>query len=223
MIQSAVSRDAKSSERSAGLDGSMVFEHKRSACYVGGQRSTPQRERNMTEAEWLECTDPSPMLDFLQGTASDRKLRLFAVACCRRAPYLFRDEPSRNALDLIERFSDGRASASEFESLLNVNTAELGGERVSQVLIMKVPAWWKITMALQDVKTDEVAKLANELTWRGKRDESMIQSRFAHCIFGNPFRPVALDPCIRSPKIVELANDITNIGPLLACPFLPMP
>jgi hypothetical protein len=30
----------------------------------------------VTEKEWLECSDPKPMLDFLRGKASDRKLRL---------------------------------------------------------------------------------------------------------------------------------------------------
>ena len=38
----------------------------------------------MTEAEWLTSVEAQPMLESVLSTASDRKLRLFAVACCRR-------------------------------------------------------------------------------------------------------------------------------------------
>jgi hypothetical protein len=62
----------------------------------------------MTEAEWLACSDPNPMLEFLQGTgkASDRKLRLFAVACCRQAWHRIPKAVSRQAVDLAEAAAD---------------------------------------------------------------------------------------------------------------------
>jgi hypothetical protein len=54
----------------------------------------------VTEAEWLACTDPKPMLEFLRGKASNRKLRLFAVACSRRISRWVVDERSREALEI---------------------------------------------------------------------------------------------------------------------------
>ncbi len=61
----------------------------------------------MTEREWLACTDPTLMLEFLRDKASPRKLRLLACSFCRRLYSLLPDKNSRNALKVAERFADG--------------------------------------------------------------------------------------------------------------------
>lgn len=61
----------------------------------------------MNEREWAECLDSQLMLSFLRGKVSNRKLRLFAVACCRSISPLLVDERSRSAVEIAEQFADG--------------------------------------------------------------------------------------------------------------------
>jgi hypothetical protein len=58
----------------------------------------------VTEEQWRTCTDPAPMFEALRASAkaSDRKLRLFAVACCRRITHLLADAKSREAIEAGE-------------------------------------------------------------------------------------------------------------------------
>src|SRR5436305_14712282 len=60
----------------------------------------------MNEAEWQSCISPEPMLELLKGRVSDRKLQLFACACCRRIWHLL-DGWSQNAVTVSERHVDG--------------------------------------------------------------------------------------------------------------------
>ncbi len=70
----------------------------------------------MTETDWLICNNPTAMLDFLEGRSSNRKLRLFACACCRRIGPSLRDERSRKAVEIAERYADGEVSEGEREA-----------------------------------------------------------------------------------------------------------
>jgi hypothetical protein len=69
----------------------------------------------MTEADWLISTAPQAMLAFLRncGKASDRKLRLFLVACARTVWDRMTDPTMRRAVETAERFADGCASSDE--------------------------------------------------------------------------------------------------------------
>src|SRR5262249_34905941 len=78
----------------------------------------------MTEAEWLACADPEKMLEFLNGRASARKLRLVICACYHRSggdlqppPYRF-EELVRQAIEVAERFEDDHASVEQANAIL---------------------------------------------------------------------------------------------------------
>jgi hypothetical protein len=62
------------------------------------------------DLEWKDCDELWRMLRAIRGQVSDRKLRLFAVACCRRIGHLMKAERSQTAVAVAERYADGLAS-----------------------------------------------------------------------------------------------------------------
>jgi hypothetical protein len=78
----------------------------------------------MNEADWLNSTDPLPMLDFLRGTASDRKLRLFACGCCRTIWHLLSDDRGRLIVELAERYADRNAQDEELNDWLDMDSSD---------------------------------------------------------------------------------------------------
>lgn len=70
----------------------------------------------MTESEWLASDCDHLMYEFIRRPADRRKLRLFACACCRRIWDLLTDERSRAAVEVSERYADGRATKQELSA-----------------------------------------------------------------------------------------------------------
>jgi hypothetical protein len=75
----------------------------------------------MDEEQWLAEDYPEFMLWDLQESEMllERKARLFGVACCRRIWHLLTDDRSRKAIDVVERFTDGAATAEELREALD--------------------------------------------------------------------------------------------------------
>ncbi len=68
----------------------------------------------MTEAEWLACAEPSPLLASLfarargdKRAAGDERFRRFAVACCRRVAEVL-EFGDTYALDCLEIYATSR-------------------------------------------------------------------------------------------------------------------
>jgi hypothetical protein len=83
--------------------------------------------KTVTEAEWLDCTDPEKMLIFhkninifLCGKAGDRKFRLWAVACWRQVSHPLTDKQHREAVEIGEQFADGLVSDSTRQAFWEV-------------------------------------------------------------------------------------------------------
>jgi hypothetical protein len=141
----------------------------------------------MTEAEWLSCTDPGPMLEFLRGKASDRKLRLFASACCRLIPDLQWDEVWKNSYELAERYADGFVSGKRIRDARKAVGREVVARSGEQHLVhLQTVAGWLLAPAPGYV---QIAVVVPRLT-----GVPIPQAALLRDIFANPFRPVALDP-----------------------------
>jgi hypothetical protein len=135
----------------------------------------------MTEAEWLACDDARLTVEFIRDRLSDRKARLFAcVAAGMASPRSSRNRRKlRSAISTAAEFADGADVSTEMERLWGL---------------------WAVT--LPDARQSAV-ETSRESTISHRQAEMASALR---CIFGNPFRPVAVDPAWQTPTVLTLAS-----------------
>src|SRR5262245_25097238 len=83
----------------------------------------------MDATAWEKATSLWDMMAVIPGRVSDRKLRLFALACLRQHDERIRDHHCREALRLLERLAEEKVPRKELETL--IATVEQVSEQVN--------------------------------------------------------------------------------------------
>jgi hypothetical protein len=163
------------------------------------------------------------MLTYLHDRATEGKLRLFAVACCRRIWHLLPDQRSRGAVDVAERYADRRATDEELERASEAAYAvwEADMKRASKAgkwdsrsplpyycasaaaYTVAVPiGWWGSAPAF--VAPDEIIREGSP----NSETEGAAQCVLLRDIFGTLFHPISLDRAWLTSNAISLAQAI---------------
>jgi hypothetical protein len=151
------------------------------------------KEDAMTEAEWLESTNPDAMLRHIWNRTSARKLRLFACAWVRSRWDLFPDPRSRAAVITGERYADGFVAEDERQQVREA-AFRVGAEMRAAGEMLKA---YETLYAQKCVEEELWCVIAIDLYGpdTGQLNYPPECVYLLSEIFGNPFRPVDFDPC----------------------------
>ena len=185
----------------------------------------------MYEPDWLVCETPEPMLDFVGPGACDRKLRLFACGCVRRAWRLLADPRSRAAVEAAEAFADNEhldpaaaRRAAEEAVWASTGMARRSAARAAANTTGPEPRplhyspfrarqhQHDLIACVRDAALSAARALAlcrseaeRQEYWA---DERLEQANLLRCVLGNPYAPVVLAPgwlTWRDGLVVEMA------------------
>lgn len=150
--------------------------------------------------------------------ASERKLRLFACGCCRRIWHLIDVGPARDAIVVSEYFADECCS----EVVLKAANQKAAGQVVD---VPEYDAYWADPACMVSMEDAwESARCVEHVVMVKTRTEWKISRAFNSAlirdVFGNPFRPVTLDPSWRTSTVLALAQQMYDSRDFSDMPIL---
>ena len=149
--------------------------------------------------EWLLA---NPIL----ARSFDRKLRLYAVSCCRRRWDLFEADLCRRAVDAAERLADGRADKLELatihDAIMAIPTPNAQSHCIEN-MVLKL-----ISVTGMQCASAAAIDLGAATGWDHFERVVEGQAPLLRRVVGNPFRPVAFDPLWRTSAVVEVADSL---------------
>jgi hypothetical protein len=158
--------------------------------------------------------------------ASDRKLRLFAVACCRRLAARISGDWCHDSVAAAERFADGLATEAERSAAMKA--AQRAAQVRATVAFPTASKWVRRAASAVYYAADREARAAvwntshfaveSLILWAEGRsnlnpasvgaDERKAHYGLLRDVFGNVARPVAFDPRWRTSDAFGLAQAI---------------
>jgi hypothetical protein len=186
----------------------------------------------MTEEEWLTCEDPVDLFRAFQVEKYLRKTRLFFVAHCREQ-IEWLDENDRDLVETSEQFAEeslpenerkvafDRAAMDFYQLFADPEPTQSRSNPISPMESHVLPSLSEIGARLGEMRRKNAVRtsLLASLNEPGPFDyvcipidttESDLPSLVSNirCIFGNPFRPVTLNPAWLTSTVLALATGI---------------
>jgi hypothetical protein len=173
----------------------------------------------MTEADWVNGNQLQAMVEHLDPFRYDRKLRLFAAACCRTAwPRLFAPE-FRDLVEASEDFADGKISALYLRQVYDAISEHTLAPEYTAVEVgvaLNCASWHAsaarylqcaVLLANCHVSGEDRARGDVHVRWAVERNLRSFADLLRDVV-GNPFRPVAFDPRWRTADTVGIARAV---------------
>ncbi|WP_246523022.1 hypothetical protein [Gemmata palustris] len=163
----------------------------------------------MTEAEWLTCVELKPMWSALPLETCLRKSRLFMIACCRRHFHRAVDQECKEAIEVAERFADG---SEQLQTLTRLGEQIPPSDQDDYGMPPPFPAAARWITRGEFTQSKDIRFLMDQVTLlmqdAGGRGEQAAQATLLLDIFGNPFRPIALESEWLTSTVLALAEGI---------------